>query len=205
MATTYAELQAEIFAWINKAEIYPAIPTLIKLAEADFQRRIRCQKMVQRKTASITDSRLALPSDWLEAINLELTTGDPSRTLIYVSQHELDKVRDRTVAQDPEFYTITGTDLEFAPEPSGTHTVEMIYYGTITALADGNTSNWLLTSAPDLYLFASLVQTEMYLGNDARIPVWKERVEKIIADINGADERAKTSGGPLIPRIPTFD
>lgn len=205
MATTYAQLQDEIFAWVNRAEIWPAIPTFIRLAEADFQRRIRHSRMVARQTATLTSGRLALPEDWLEAINLELVTGDPNRTLVYVSQHELDKLRDRTVSQDPEVYTITGLELEFAPEPAGLHTVEMLYYGKIPALTDVVTTNWLLADAPDLYLFAALAQTEGYLGNDARVPFWKGQADKLIADLNGADERARTSGGPLIPRIPTFD
>ena len=42
----------------------------------------------------------------------------------------------------------------------------LYYYQKVTALSVANTSNWLLTNFPNLYLFGSLVAAEAYLGTD---------------------------------------
>lgn len=204
MATTYQGLQDEIFAWINRAEIFQAIPTFIRQAEARFNREVRCRQMVRRQRATVT-GRLALPSDWLEAINMELVDENPGH-LLYVSPHELDKTRDTyQITGCPTVYSLVGNEIEFAPEPDGLYTIEMLYYGKVPALTGAATTNWMLDEHPDLYLYASLVFVEPFLGRDDRVALWKGMADKLIADVNGADDRAKVSGGPLIPRIPTFD
>lgn len=204
MATTYTELRAEILAWINRAEIEQAIPTFITMAEATFNREVRHRRMMTRKTANLTTARLALPTDWLEAVNIQISGTNAGSRLEYVSPFELDRVRDRTTSGQPEVYSLVADEIEFAPTPNATYTVEMLYYAKIPALAT-NTTNWLLSEAPDLYLYASLVHVEPYLGNDPRIPVWKGLTETLLASLNDADERARLSGGPLIPRIANFD
>ena len=43
----------------------------------------------------------------------------------------------------------------------------------VTALSSSNTTNFVLTNHPDLYLYASLSEAAPYLGQDERLTVWK--------------------------------
>ena len=76
-------------------------------------------------------------------------------------------------------------------------TVAVDYYGSIPALTTGNTTNWLMTKHPDLYLFATCAQAEFYVWNDARLPIWKARTEELIEQINGATAKERYGGRRL--------
>lgn len=95
--------------------------------------------------------------------------------------------------------TSGGRTLRFAPEPSGTYTLRMEYEQQVDALSDTNTSNWLLQTAPDLYLWASLSAAEGFLQEDARISIWKQEYEQAANEFK-ADKDRREFGGSLAPR-----
>lgn len=205
MATTYTELLAEILGYTNRGDVEQVIPTWILFAEAEFNRTLKHRKMTARKTATLSSARLALPSDWNDAINIEIT-GRTSRTrLKYRSPAEIDDERDAAggMSDEPHFYTIIGDELEVAPAPSSSATVEMLYRAKLPALAT-STTNWLLQEHPDLYLFGSLAQALPWLEGDARAQSWVDKAAQILAAVNTQDERARYSGGPLVRRMQTF-
>jgi len=65
-------------------------------------------------------------------------------------------------------------------------------------------SNWLLASSPDVYLYGSLMQASPYLKDDGRIPVWASMYTNALEAIQVADDRAATSGGSIMMRARTF-
>lgn len=204
MASNYTELLAEIAGYTTRGDVEQVIPLWVQFAEADFNRRLHHRKMVARKTATLDAARTALPSDWLSAINIEVNGRIPSR-LAYLSPSDLDKARDDYETSGiPLYYTLVGDEIEVAPHPSGTATLEMLYRARIPALSTGNPTNWLLTEAPDLYLFGALAQALPWLEGDARAQSWVDKAEALLAQLNTHDERARYSGGPLVRRLRTF-
>jgi hypothetical protein len=204
MASTYAELLTEISGYTTRGDVEQVIPLWVQFAEADFNRRLRHRKMVARKTSALATGRVALPSDWLSAINIEVDGRIPSR-LAYLSPSDLDKARDDYETSGiPLYYTLVGDEIEVAPHPSTAATLEMLYYARIPALSGSNTTNWLLSEAPDLYLFGALAQALPWLEGDPRAQSWVDKAEAILAQINTHDERARFSGGPLVRRLRTF-
>ncbi len=103
----------------------------------------------------------------------------------------------------PRFFsvieTVSGRTLRFAPEPSGTYTLRMIYDVGLDALSDSNASNWLLVSAPDLYLWAALSCAEGYLQEDDRVALWKQEYDQAAKEYKKDKDRRQYSG-PLTPR-----
>lgn len=103
----------------------------------------------------------------------------------------------------PRFFsvieTVSGRTLRFAPEPSGTYTLRMIYEQNIDALADGNTSNWMLVSAPDLYMWAALSVMEGFLQEDSRVALWKQEYDQAAKEYR-RDKDRREFAGPLTPR-----
>jgi len=80
----------------------------------------------------------------------------------------------------------------------------LIYYGKLSKLSTSNTTNWLLTLSPDVYLYGSLLQAAPYLQDDARIQVWAGLYQRGIEALNLADERGSMTGGALMARARTF-
>lgn len=204
MATTYTELLAEVFGYANRADVEQIVPTWVLFAEAELNRQLRHRKMTARKTATLSSARLALPADWVAAINIEVSGRVPSR-LRYLSPSDLDKARDDAGggAGLPLYYTLVGDEIEVAPAPSSSVTVEMLYQAKLPALVS-NSTNWLLTEHPDLYLFASLAQALPWMEGDPRCQSWVDTAARILGAVNAQDERARFSGGPLVRRMQTF-
>jgi hypothetical protein len=86
---------------------------------------------------------------------------------------------------------MVGTEYEVYPAPDDSYTAEVVYYAKITPLSDSNTSNWLLTLSPDIYLYGALMQSAPYLKDDERLVVWASVYQKMVEDMNVSDERSR--------------
>jgi hypothetical protein len=201
--TTYAELQTAVADFINRDDLTAIVPTFITLAEADMARRVRHWKMEARLVVSYDAQFEDIPADWVETISLYLTDSDGPHQLDLISR--ADMMDRRFVSADtggrPSFYSMSGGQFELYPTPDEAYPGELLYIQTIPALADGNTSNWLLATAPDAYLYGALVHTAPYLKDDARIQVWAALYQSAIDSLNTASKKSKNSGVGLRMKI----
>jgi hypothetical protein len=76
----------------------------------------------------------------------------------------------------------------------------MIYYGKIPALSAQQATNWLLTKAPDVYLYGSLLHAQPFLMDDQRMPVFATLYNSRIEALNEESMKSTHSGSPLIAR-----
>ena len=196
--TTYATLQSEIASWLNRDDLTSIIPTFIQFVESDVNSRLRHQKMVVRATATSDQEYVQLPADWLEAINIHIVDG--TQPLTYVTLNEADRINKQQIITSPTFYSIMDDALEIIPAPSSNIEIEMIYYGKIPALSVSNTTNWLLTKAPDLYLYGSLVHASPYILDDQRVGLFANMYNSRLDSLALESDKALHSGGPLVAR-----
>lgn len=205
MPTTYATLKTAIADFLNRDDLTSVIPTFIALAEADMQRKLRHWRMEERATAQLDTQFSAIPADWVETIRFYLTTGETSR-LELISQAEMidRKQADGNVNGRPSYYAMTGAQFELYPIPDGTYASELLYFAKIPALSDSATTNWLLTNAPDAYLYGALIHSAPYLKDDARIQVWAALYQSAIDNLNTSSNDARHSGTGLRMKIRSF-
>lgn len=196
--SNYSELKSSVADWLNRTDLTTAIVDFITLAEAQFNKEIRNRKMIKRATATIDSQYSAVPSDWLQTVDFVIESN-PIVTLEFVTNEKLDKLRETyTSSGTPEFYTIVGQELEVLPVPdSATLTGELTYYSKIPNLTDTATTNWLLNSNPDIYLYGTLLQSAPYLVDDSRIPVWASLYQKLVKDLEIADQKARVGDSTL--------
>ena len=188
---TFDELKTSIGDWLNRDDLTAVSPDCITLAEAQFNRSIRHRKMVARSTATISDRYSATPSDWMQTVQLQLNT-DPIDPLVYLTVEMLNKQRSGSSAGGrPRYFTMVGTEIEVYPSPDTSYTGEIIYYSKVPALSDSNTTNWLLTLSPDIYLYGTLIQSAPYLRDDERTAVWATLYTRMVSDMNVSDERSR--------------
>lgn len=192
---TFSGLKSSIADWINRDDLTSVIPSFIVLAEATFNRTIRTRDMVQRATASLDTQYTELPADFLQMINIQLNTATPMK-LSFVSNEQADDLRSTyfAAANEPKYYSIVGQTFEVIPSPGGEYTVEMSYYKKIPSLSDSNTSNWLLTKSPAMYLYGALVQSAPYLRDDDRITTWGTLYKEAFNDLMLEEQRSNFSG-----------
>lgn len=198
MAATYSDLQAEILALLNTPDLEQMVPTFIRLCEARIDRDLTHWRQERRSTATLDAQYSTIPSDFLRPIRLQLLdtyTGEvaPISTaqMLQMRQDRNDRVG------RPEYYALTGGALELFPTPDGSYTASLVYYGRVPALSDANTTNWLLTEAPDVYLYGALVHAAAYLENDARAGGWEALFKLGLETLNTSSAAAKYGGTGL--------
>lgn len=202
--TTYAELKTSVGDWLNRSDLTTAIPDFISLAEAQIERNLRTRQMIVRSTASLTTEYSAVPDDFLEAKTFKLDTSPPT-PLQFETIDSMDNLSVvYTSSGKPAYFSVVGNQFRFIPTPDTTYTGELTYYAKLSKLSSTNTSNWLLTAAPDIYLYGALMQAAPYLQDDARITVWAALYKNGLEELKLSDDRGSTSGGVLVTRARTL-
>lgn len=196
--STYSELQSAIADWLLRTDLTSVIPSFIDLAEAKFNRRIRDYRMVAQADATATDGYLSVPTDWLENIRFQLNTS-PITTLEYVTPDQAAEELRLSGSGNarPRFFSMIGSNFQLVPTPDTSYTAELTYYAKIPALSDSNTSNWLLTTAPDLYLYGTLMEAAPYLDDDQRIQTWGSLYEQGMNALQIESDRAKVGSSSI--------
>jgi hypothetical protein len=198
---TYAELQTSIADFLNREDLTAAIPSFIRLAESRIDRELRHWRMEKRSTSELDTQYSAIPADFLQPIRLQITDA-PTSEVAPISTAQMLQLRgernDRVGR--PTNYALTGGGLELYPTPDLTYNASLVYYGRVPALSASNTSNWLLTEAPDVYLYGALVHSAPYLREDPRIQVWEALFAQGINNLNTSSSDAKHGGSGLVMR-----
>ena len=199
---SYAALKTSIGDFLNRDDLTAVIPDFISLAEAQINRDIRHYEMENRATAQLDSQYLARPTDWGETIRMHITGGG-TRPLDLLSGAAMSDKRagaDDT-SGEPRYFRHAERAFEVYPTPDGTYNVEILYYQKIPALSDTNTSNWLLSEAPDIYLYGSLLHSSPYLAEDARVNVWAQLYAAAKDNVNRAADAASASGSGLTMKV----
>jgi hypothetical protein len=196
--TNYATLQSAIADYLNRADLTAQIQTFIQFAEADLNTRLRSREMIVNATATSDGQFVALPSDWLEAINMMIVGGQSP--LRYITPDEADTLIKAQTFTSTRFYSMTTGIIELVPPAVDDITIDMVYYGKIPALSTANTTNWLLTKAPDVYLYGALTHAAPFLMDDQRMGVFSQIYLARVQSLQDESQKSLHSGSPLIAR-----
>ena len=202
---TYAELKTAIANYLNRSDLTSDIDTFIDNVEAELNRRLRTKDMIKRATATADSQYLAVPTDWIEAINVEITSNDFS-PLFQQSIESLDvyrKANNNSTGQ-PVYFAMVDDSIELAPTPDVEYTLQLTYYAKISALSDSNTSNFVSVSHPDVYLYGALKHASIFLMEDDRIPMFTQQFEKALEEMRMEQEKAAFGKGSLMMRRRTY-
>jgi hypothetical protein len=196
---TYSDLLAAIADTLNRDDLTAVIPSFVAMAEARVNRDVRHWRMEKRVTAQLDLQYSTLPGDFVRPIRLQLVAGGEVKPISTAQMLQLRADRDDRGGR-PEHYALTAGSLELFPTPDKAYDASLVYYGRVPALTTLAPTNWLLTEAPDVYLYASLVHSAPYLKDDARLPVWEGLAAQAIDRLNISGSDAKYGGTGLVMR-----
>lgn len=201
---TYANLKTAVADWLNRTDLTAAIPDFITLAEAELKRRLRRTSVSD--TLDIDDEVMDLPSDLAELRSISLASASPSQDVpLRLCTPEMlaeRKARANGVTGRPSDFAIVAGQLQVAPAPDQTYTANIVYFQSLDPLSTTNTTNVVLDEAPDAYLFGALLQAEPYLEHDDRIPVWREKFDRAIDQLNEKRAREEDDASLRSIRLP---
>jgi len=196
--SNYSELTTAVANWLDRDDLTDRVPEFIALAEARFNRVLRIRAMENKQTASTIGGQrnYALPANYIQMRNFQINT-DPITTLSYVTPGIYDRLWGGSQGGIPKFYTIITNEIQLGPIPSSVMTLEMLFYKKFDAITSSSPTNWVITNAPDVYLYGALLEAEPFIMNDARVGLWSQGFEKAIADIQQQDNMDRHSGSAL--------
>ena len=198
----YTELKDAIADWLDRSDLTNRIPDFIALAEARLNRELRIRPMEVRSTMTTTVGQryFNLPGGYLQMRNFQINTN-PITPLEYITPEMLDRLYGSSTTGKPRAYSLIGDEIQLAPIPDSTYTIEMAFYEKFTPLGDGTsgtvTSNWLTKNAPDVLLYGALIEAEPFIKNDERIQLWLTAYKEAIDKIQKADDRDRHSGSQM--------
>lgn len=152
---TYSDLVSEFNSEIARTETSRA-PNLIAQVEADLHsnKDFRISDM-QTSSTLVTvagTATVALPTDILQVD--ELFLQDDPGALRYMPENLTNVEYSQTETARPNFYTILGNKtIKLTPTPDAAYNITIRYKAKIPALTSLNTTNWLLTKNPNIYLY----------------------------------------------------
>lgn len=190
--TTYAELQTAVAVWLGRpgdTVIATYAPDFIAQFEAWFRSRYRLRRMITTAALTIDAETESLPSDFLECRNIHLTAS-PAEDLQHAGVDWIRTQYDATATGRPKYYNI-GASILFAPTPDVSYAGTLEYYA-FAALSISNTTNWLLTYYPHVYLRGALREAAGWAGGGfhEQLAVYDASLKEALADMEREDFRA---------------
>jgi hypothetical protein len=184
------------------------IITVIDGSNIDLQSSTFTNAYVSGGTASAQAGFATLPSDYLTWRRVTCTangtvpsfgnsvgTGTVRTELGYVHPSYFQMAYPSQPADVPRIFTIEGSTLKVMPLSGAP--LEFDYYQAIPSLVT-NSTNWLMSGHPDLYLFGTMCEAEAFGVNDERMPMWKARRDEIFEEIIMRDRQTR---GPSYVRV----
>tara|TARA_Y100001973_G_scaffold2927_1_gene4435 strand:- start:3962 stop:4636 length:675 start_codon:yes stop_codon:yes gene_type:complete len=198
--SNYTELKASIANWLNRSDLTSEIADdFIKLTEADFNSKLRIRKMITQASITIDAETASLPTDFLQVRDFYILSGSTKHPLRYMTPSQMDQTKGTSNTGLPLAYTILGDTFRFMPKPDSSYSGVINYYKKFTTLSTSNTSNFILSDHPAIYLYGSLFHAANFLGgyNPQQVQTWQQMFGTALERLEQNDREDQFSGSPL--------
>ena len=156
---------------------------------------------------------MSKPSDWRKTIAFYTGTGTNNNTHTPVYERTYEYIRSvypnivtGYTPSVPRFYADADWNHWLVgPTPDQSYPYKIAYYSTLTYLDATVSTNWLTQYAPDLLLYACLLEAIPFVKADERIPVWQAMYANAkqalqTQEIEGMIDTQGVSGEPQMPQ-----
>jgi hypothetical protein len=191
---TYDSLLVDLRRYLERgftaesdAIVYEQLPRLVTLGERRIARELKIEGFIQAVTTPLQPGVAVYmkPDRWRDTVSMTVDNVPIfARSYEYLRSYWPDEAQTGT----PEFYA----DYDYqhwllAPTPETAQTLEILYYQQPAFLGDDFQTNWLTQYAPDLLLYAALLEATPFLKSDERIQVWQGLYDRAASAINNED------------------
>jgi hypothetical protein len=157
-------------------------------------RELKVQGFINVATTTLADGTSVYPKPdrWRDTVSINIGTGatNENRKNLFSRSYEYLRMYwpDATATDEPIYYAdYNSTHWLIAPTPDEAYPVEVVYYQLPELLDDTVQTNWVTEQAPQLLLYAALLEAAPFLGNDERIAVWQSMYDRAAATLQGED------------------
>ena len=193
--SNYSDLSGAISSWTARGDYTAAqISNFVDLFESWANRVLRVRQMEASTALTPSSGSATLPSDYLQWRGVNWA-GDPTIELEYVHPSLLRGYYPTVNSFSPSLFTIEGGSIKTQSSDSTDLTLK--YWQSIPSL-ESNSTNWLMSAHPDLYLYGTLVEAYLFNQDTENAIIWKARRDSLAEEIKSLD---KSSVGPGAIRV----
>lgn len=180
---TYDDLIASINAqngFLHRNDLADVLPVAVQMCETTINYgdgeeidglRVGAQETTASLTCTAGTQTVALPSDWLETRRIYITVSGIRRELKGRPVAPISVTDAAAVRSIPETFFVQGSNLYLDPIPNAAYVITLDYYAAVGPLATQST-NWLLTAAPIVYLCGTILHMAPWMGPTFNAAPW---------------------------------
>ena len=194
----YGSLLTAVALWMNRTDLGGQMDSVLGLVEAKVRRTLR-DRTVGPVSFVLIDGA-SLPDDCGELRTMRLADTRFGNIPISISSLTAIAARQQLTFPRPgvpESISIVEKQVYVAPLLDGAYNTKITYYQTVPPLTAINPTNWLLTQAPDVYLYGMLSEFSAFNVEDARAALWMTAFQTAMMDMERARERREYASTPL--------
>lgn len=197
---TYGTLKTAVSNYLNRSDLSGYIPDLISFgAQRIFYGSgdpyatppLRVPAMMAQDTGSVAGGYVAFPAEFIELIRIAAVSG--ART--YKLEYQPLTAFEAESPSSANWYTYRDNAIYTGVDASTDYVLD--YYQSFTLTNDTDT-DWILTNAPNVYVYASLLEAAPFIGDDPRIAIWLNLYRSTVAGLNRTTAR---QGSGLAARL----
>lgn len=194
----YADLKAAVSTWSKRQDVEDKIDDFILLCETEIYSneveplRIRAMQDEETSTTSTSVRTQALPTDFISTRRFDLVIGNERPTLTYQTPETL-YLKDGT--GQPTAFTVTDT-IVYDIVPDQAYTYNLTFFKKLTGLSTSNTTNAIITTYPNVYLYGCLMQLFGWAEEDGEFQKYQNKFYAAISAANSTDEEGNRGVAP---------
>ena len=195
-AMTYDSLVSDIanYAERDDSPFMEQIPRFIMMAENRIASETKPLGFLRTVTGNLNGNVLIKPTRWRKTKSFSLLIG-AERKYLYDRGYEFCRSYwpDASKVDVPYYYADYDYEHYFiAPTPDLQYSFELQYYERPEPLSEDNQTNWTTQYAPQMLLFACLIEAMPFLKTSERIPEFQALYDRALAAVVKEDQGRAT-------------
>lgn len=186
--STYAELTTAIQTWLDRSDLSANAADFVTLGQSRLNRvlPLRMQHVVGSLTGTQGSASITLPTGFAEPFDLFLTTFGVKTRL---TPQVYGTFEQGTTNGVPSAWSIQQGTIALDCPCDQAHTFDFHYRKNLDIATDS--TNWLLTNHPDVYLLSGLVEAAFFAENFDFQQMCQQRLDLAIAELAEKEARSK--------------
>lgn len=195
----YSSLSSAVYSFLLRAltdrvVTGAQVQLYISLCESELNRKLRIPELEKNTilTTVASQNYLALPANF-RRISMLVHSTQPTE-IEQVTRREFFETSSGVNNGKPTLFSIWAKQVWFSPTPDAAYSMPFDYYAPLTPLDPvTNMTSTVLTAYPDVYLYGTLKQAQMQLGDVTKGELWTANYNQIMQDIEDAAVKEKMS------------
>lgn len=188
---TYDSLKTDIQTYAERTDtpFVTQIPQFIALAENRLAVEVKGLGFLRIVSGNLGVSVLEKPARWRRTKSFSVTASGQK---IYLFERSYEYCRVFSNGADsgvPRYYADYDYEHFYVtPQPATAYPFELAYYERPAPLSDDNQTNWTTQYAPQLLLYASLLEAQPFLKTSERIQEFQALFDRALQGIMKEDQ-----------------